>query len=46
MMLVFDPGARTLASTLQVWPGLLGLAIAANLAELILRKWKGIFGKT
>ena len=43
---VFDPGARTLASTLQLWPGLLGLAIAANLAELILRKWKGIFGKT
>lgn len=43
---VFDPGARTLASTLQLWPGLLGLAIAANLAELVLRKWKGIFGKT
>jgi Ca-activated chloride channel homolog len=43
---VFDPGARTLASTLSLWPGLLGLAIAANLAELILRKWKGIFGKT
>lgn len=43
---VFDPGGRTLASTLQLWPGLLGLAILANLAELILRKWKGIFGKT
>ncbi len=43
---VFDPGARSLASTLQLWPGLLGLAIATNLAELVLRKWKGIFGRT
>jgi hypothetical protein len=43
---VFDPGARTLASTLQLWPGLLGLAVLANLVELVLRKWKGLFGRS
>ena len=43
---VFDPGVRTLASTLQLWPGLLGLAVLANLVELVLRKWKGLFGRS
>ena len=43
---VFDAGGRTLASTLQLWPGLLGLAVLANLAELLLRKWKGLFGRS
>jgi len=43
---VFDPGARMLASTLQLWPGLLGLAVLANLVELVLRKWKGLFGRS
>ena len=43
---VFDPGTRTLASTLQLWPGLLGLAVLANLIELVLRKWKGLFGRS
>jgi Ca-activated chloride channel family protein len=43
---VFDAGGRTLASTLQLWPGLLALAIMANLAELVLRKWKGLFGRS
>ena len=28
--------------TNQLWPGLLALAILLNLAELILRKWKGL----
>ena len=28
--------------TMSLWPGLLGLAIALNLAELIIRKWRGI----
>ena len=42
---VFDAGNRSLASTLQVWPGLLVFAIALNLAELVMRKWKGLFGK-
>jgi uncharacterized membrane protein/uncharacterized protein YegL len=35
---VFDPGDRAIASTLRLWPGLLGLAILLNIAELFLRK--------
>jgi hypothetical protein len=42
---VFDAGQRTIASTLQLWPGFLALAIALNLMELVLRKWKGVLGK-
>jgi hypothetical protein len=39
---VFDPGGRSIASTMELWPGFLGLAILLNLLELVLRKWKGI----
>jgi Ca-activated chloride channel family protein len=39
---VFDAGARSIRNTMSLWPGLLALAIALNLAELILRKWKGV----
>jgi len=39
---VFDSGGGAVSSTLALWPGLLGLAILLNLAELIHRKWKGI----
>ncbi|MGA2724905.1 MAG: VWA domain-containing protein [Bryobacteraceae bacterium] len=39
---VFDAGGRSIRSTMELWPGLLALAIALNLAELILRKWKGL----
>ena len=39
---VFDPAGRSIPSTLRLWPGLLALAIALNLAELVLRKWRGI----
>lgn len=35
---VFDPGERSIASTMRLWPGLLFLAIGLNLAELLLRK--------
>jgi Ca-activated chloride channel homolog len=42
---MFDPGRRQIPSTVSLWPGLLGLAIALNLAELILRKWKGVTGQ-
>jgi Ca-activated chloride channel family protein len=42
---MFDPGRRQIASSVSLWPGLLGLAIALNLAELILRKWKGVTGQ-
>lgn len=39
---VFDPGGRTMAATMELWPGLLGLALLLNLAELLLRKGKGV----
>ncbi len=39
---VFDPAGRSLPSVLQLWPGLLALAIALNLLELALRK--GLLG--
>ncbi len=42
---MFDSGRRSIATTVQLWPGLLALAIALNLAELIMRKWKGVMGK-
>ncbi len=35
---VFDPGDRAIPSTLRLWPGMLALAIALNIAELFLRK--------
>jgi hypothetical protein len=37
---VFEAGNRSIASTLRLWPGLLGLAIVLNLLELLLRKGK------
>jgi uncharacterized membrane protein len=39
---VFDAGGRSIQATMQLWPGLLALALALNLAELVLRKWKGL----
>jgi uncharacterized membrane protein len=39
---VFDSGGRSIRTTMNLWPGLLALAVACNLAELILRKWKGV----
>jgi len=39
---VFDAGGRTIQSVMQLWPALLALALLLNLAELVLRKWKGI----
>jgi uncharacterized membrane protein len=39
---VFDAGGRSIRSTMELWPGLLALALALNLAELILRKWKSV----
>jgi len=39
---VFDSGGRATPATLDLWPFLLILAIALNLAELILRKWRGL----
>ena len=42
---VFDAGGRSIPSSLRLWPGLLGLAIALNLAELMLRKARAAFQK-
>lgn len=42
---VFEPGQRKIETTLELWPGLLGLAVLLGLAELVMRKWKGILGK-
>jgi Ca-activated chloride channel homolog len=38
---VFERGGRGVQSSMELWPGLLALAILLNLAELILRKGKG-----
>jgi Mg-chelatase subunit ChlD/uncharacterized membrane protein len=42
---VFDSGGRTLYSSWQIWPLLLGLAIALTVAELVARKWSGLIGQ-
>ena len=39
---VFDAAGRGIRTTMELWPGLLALAIVVNLAELIARKWKGL----
>jgi Ca-activated chloride channel homolog len=41
---VFEPGRRSIMTSMQLWPGLLALALALSLAELVMRKWKGIWG--
>ncbi len=40
---VFDAAGRSIPSTMRLWPGLIGLAIALNLAELFLRKARTVF---
>lgn len=40
---VFDSGGRSVQASMELWPGLLGLALLLNLLELFLRKWKGLF---
>jgi hypothetical protein len=39
---VFDAGSRSIRATIEVWPALLALALLLNLAELVMRKWKGV----
>ena len=39
---VFDTAGRSESSTLRLWPGLLALAIALNLVELLMRKGKAV----
>lgn len=39
---VFDAAGRSIRTTMNLWPALLVLAVLLNLAELILRKWRGL----
>jgi hypothetical protein len=39
---VFDAGGRSVPSSMELWPGLLALAIVLNLVELVMRKWVGL----
>jgi Ca-activated chloride channel family protein len=39
---VFDAGGRGSSVTMDLWPGLLALAVLLNLAELLMRKSKGL----
>jgi uncharacterized membrane protein len=39
---VFNAGGRSIPASMSLWPGLLAAAVLLNLAELILRKWRGI----
>lgn len=39
---IFDASGRTVPSSMELWPGLLALALVLNLAELVSRKWKGL----
>jgi uncharacterized membrane protein len=41
---VFEPGRRSVMTSMQLWPGLLAAAVLMSLAELVMRKWKGILG--
>jgi uncharacterized membrane protein len=38
----FDAGGRSTSTTMDLWPVLLGLAVLLNLAELVMRKSKGL----
>ncbi len=39
---VFDSGGRSTSTTMELWPALLALALLLNLAELVMRKSKGL----
>jgi len=39
---VFDSGGRSTSSIMELWPALLALALLLNLAELVMRKSKGL----
>ena len=40
---IFDSSGRAIPATLDLWPFLLALAIGLNLAELFMRKWRGLW---
>jgi hypothetical protein len=39
---VCDATGRSIPANMELWPGLLALALALNLLELVMRKWKGL----
>jgi Ca-activated chloride channel homolog len=39
---VFNAGGRSVPSSMELWPGLLALAILLNLIELVMRKWPSV----
>jgi uncharacterized membrane protein len=39
---VFEAGGRSIPAKMELWPGMLALALALNLLELVMRKWKGL----
>lgn len=39
---IFTTGATPISTPWRLWPGLLGLAIALTMTELIVRKWAGL----
>ena len=39
---IFDAGGRSVPSSMEMWPGLLALAILLNIVELFMRKWRGL----
>ena len=39
---IFNAGGRSIPSSMELWPGLLALAILLNLVELFMRKWRGL----
>ena len=39
---IYEASGRNIPASMELWPGLLGLALALNLLELIMRKWKGL----
>jgi uncharacterized membrane protein/uncharacterized protein YegL len=39
---VFNAGGRSVPSSMELWPGLLALAVLLNLLELVMRKWPGV----
>jgi len=38
----FEAAGRSIPANMELWPGLLALALALNLLELVMRKWKGL----
>jgi hypothetical protein len=38
----FDAAGRSIPANMELWPGMLALALALNLLELVMRKWKGL----